>query len=534
MKKHLILLVLLNSLPLLSLLAQSNFEMVVESNDGKKTVFNTSDINQVYFQNKEEIDNNEKSCVLKSFYLTDGKKDYHSFTISDSVVQVIVDNNADLTKIKACFTYDGNNVTIKGVEQKSGITENDFSDFCNPIIYTVNDIVGGAKNYKIEIYNLPIVYIETPDGVAITSREEWVENSSFIIRNTDGSVEDYGEANVKGRGNWSWSQAKKPYAIKLANKPKGRTVLGMPPHKRWVLLANPLDYLPNALGFEVNRRTESCKWSPRCRYVELFLNGEYKGLYLLVEQIKIDKNRIDISEMRKTDIDGDAVTGGYLISYDDAYDEAKFRSRYYNMPVLIKNPDDDDIVPEQWNYITNYIDEAEYSLFDEEKFQSGGFYNYFNVDSWIDYYFAEELWGAYELKRPRSVWLYKDKNDKLTAGPVWDLEQNYFDKQILYCNEALYYKRLFQRRDVVENLQKRWVVFQSNLLGNEKYNNILEYLDSLYSTVHLSARRDRQMTPSSHNNHLSSPESTIDLEYETIKNGIIDKIKWLNDQIMSW
>ena len=153
MKKHLILLVLLNSLPLLSLLAQSNFEMVVESNDGKKTVFNTSDINQVYFQNKEEIDNNEKSCVLKSFYLTDGKKDYHSFSISDSVVQVIVDNNADLTKIKACFTYDGNNVTIKGVEQKSGITENDFSDFCNPIIYTVNDIVGGAKNYKIEIVN---------------------------------------------------------------------------------------------------------------------------------------------------------------------------------------------------------------------------------------------------------------------------------------------------------------------------------------------------------------------------------------------
>ena len=245
-----------------------------------------------------------------------------------------------------------------------------------------------------------MLYINTPDGVAITGRDYWVENSSFVIRDTDGTVEDYGEANVKGRGNWSWSQAPKTYAIKLANKPKGRTVLGMPPHKRWALLANPLDYLPNALGFEINRRAESCKWSPRCKYVELFLNGQHKGLYLLVEQIKIDKNRININESKKTDIEGEAVTGGYLISYDDAYDEAKFKSKYYNIPVLIKNPDDDDIVPEQWDYITNYIDEAEYSLYDDEKFQSGDFYKYFDIDYWIDYYLTEELWGAYELKRP--------------------------------------------------------------------------------------------------------------------------------------
>lgn len=88
----------------------------------------------------------------------------------------------------------------------------------------------------------------------------------------------------------------------------------------------------------------------------------------------------------------------------------------------------------------------------------------------------------------------------------------------------MYYKRLFQRRDGVDKTKIRWTDFRSNLIGNEKYDSILNYLDLLYSTAKLAARRDRQMTLSSHNYNLPSPESTIDLEYETIKNGIIEKL----------
>ena len=102
MKKYLLLFLLINIFFLIPLFTQSNYEMVVEITMGK-IFFNTSDIIQVYFQKKEVIDNNENSCDLKSFYLTDGEKNYHSCSISDSVVQVIVDNKADLTKIKSMF-----------------------------------------------------------------------------------------------------------------------------------------------------------------------------------------------------------------------------------------------------------------------------------------------------------------------------------------------------------------------------------------------------------------------------------------------
>jgi len=307
----------------------------------------------------------------------------------------------------------------------------------------------------------------------------------------------------------------------------------MPGHKRWVLLANPLDYLPNPVGFEIFRRTSNDHWAPRCRYVELILNGDHKGLYLLSEQIRIDKNRVNIKSLKETDIIGDAVTGGYLISYDDTFDEEpKFRSAFFNMPVMIKSPDDD-IVSEQLNYIQQYINDAELSLYDDNMFNNGDFYQYFDIASWIDYYFVEELWGAYELKRPRSVWLYKDRNGKLTAGPCWDMEQNYFHQQQLYCEKALYYQRFFLSDSFVKDMKQRWVGFRSNLLGNEKYNNIIQYIDSLYEVSKFAARRDRQMTPSAHNYHLPSKESTIDLEYNVMRNGIQSKIDWLENYIMS-
>lgn len=147
--KEFLLLFLLLTVLITPVLAQSNYEMVVEGIDGKKTVFNTSDIQRVYFQTNEEIDDNAQSCNLLSFYLSDGEREYHSYSISDSVVQVIVDNNADLTRIKAHFTYNGTKVTINGVEQISGETVNDFSDFCNPLVYVVNGTDGGGQ----KVYN---------------------------------------------------------------------------------------------------------------------------------------------------------------------------------------------------------------------------------------------------------------------------------------------------------------------------------------------------------------------------------------------
>lgn len=483
---------------------------------------------------------NNTGTTLSSFSLSDGISTWEYFNVKNDTIQIQVPRTFNLSRATAIFKHNGKYVFMNGENQQSGKTVHDFSDFCYPNEYFVQGFDGDEKKYVIEIFNLPIVYVNTPNSVDITSRYEWLENCSFTIRDTNGTIDDYGVANVKGRGNWSWrvgmKNGKKPLAIKLANKPKEKSVLGMPGHKRWVLLANPLDYLPNPVGFEINRRAEFCKWAPRSRYVELMLNGTHKGLYLLCEQIRVDKNRVDIEELKKSDLEGDAITGGYLISYDDAEEDQdpKFYSQHYNMPVMIKNPDADDIQPAQLEYIKNYINQAELSLYDDEQFKSESFYHYFDIDSWIDYYFVAELWGAYELKRPRSVWLFKNRGGKLTAGPAWDLEENYFNEKKLYCNNALYYARFFQSKSVLERLKNKWVGFRSNLVGNERYGSVLQFVDSLYNECKYSADRDRKMTPSEYNYYLPNPESTIHLEYQVIRNNILTKIEWMNEQIMSW
>jgi len=476
---------------------------------------------------------------ISGFSISDGINTCRHFQIKNDTIHIQVPNTFELEKAVVSFKHNGSGVYLNGEKQQSGSLK-DFTDFCHPLEYVVKGFDGEEQKYTIEVFNLPILYINTPDRVDITSRYEWLANCSFTIRDTDGNIEDYGAANVKGRGNWSWRvgliTGKKPLAVKLEKKPKDRTVLGMPGHKRWVLLANPLDYLPNPLGFEVTRRAESNKWAPRSRYVELILNGELKGLYLLCEQIKIDKNRVDITELKKTDVEGDAVTGGYLISYDDADedDDPRFYTEYYKMPVMIKNPDADEIQPEQLDFITSYINDMENSIYNDVRFSNHEYEQYIDVDSWIDYYFVEELWGSYEMWRPRSVWMSKDRGGKICAGPGWDFEQSYFVRKELLCKKGLYFNRLFEDSKFVSRMKERWYTFKSNLQGNDKYGHIYSYVDSLYKTCHFSAYRDRMLYPSMPNQFLPSKESTIDLEYNEIKSGMNDKIAWMEEQIMSW
>lgn len=501
---------------------------------------------QICIENKSKSSNVSsnpleiKNCGtnLFSFSLGDEFTIWDSFNFKNDTIQIQVPNSFNTSEAIVYFKHNGKEVILEGKVQKSGESV-DLSDFCNPKEYVLRGFDGEERKFIIEVFNLPIIFVNTPNCVEITSRYEWQENCTFKIRDTDGTIEDYGIANVKGRGNWSWrvgmKNGKKPLAIKLENKPKDKTVLGMPGHKRWVLLANPLDYLPNPIGFEITRRATS-HWAPRCRYVELFVNGKHSGLYLLCEQIKIDKNRINIKELKKTDIEGEAVTGGYLISYDDAEedDDPRFYSQYYKWPIMIKNPDSDDIAPEQLAYIQGYINQMEEALFDDDKFESREYANYMDVDSWIDYYLVEELWGAYELGRPRSVWMYKDRNGKMTAGPGWDFEQNYFSTQELLCKNVFYYQRLFQDPVFVNQTKKRWKYFYDSLYGGNGFNDIEQFIDSLYNAIKYSAARDRKMVPSEHNYYLPQPESTLDLEYKVIKEGMKKKIDWLSSQIGSW
>ena len=478
---------------------------------------------------------------ITAFSLSDGVYSYEAFEIKDDIISVQVPNGIDMSALVASYTFEGTEVSVGGVPQTSGVDSHDFSDFLTPVEYVVTATDASTRTYSVRMFNLPVVTVETPNHQAIVDKVNWIpldtkapQQTEITIRQTkeDGTVvvNNY-NAQVKGRGNSSWLQDKKPYAIKLNKKAE---VLGMPSHKRWCLLANCWGYFfGNLMGYEFGRRTESLAWSPSGKYVELILNGVHKGCYIWAEQIKIDKNRVNITEIGSNDKSGDALTGGYILTYDTTFDEDyKFYSQYYNMPVMFKVPDED-IPDEQFNYISGYINTLEASLYNPDRLASKEYLDYIDIDTFIDQYLVWELAGPSESNGngsdfafPRSVYYNKDRMGKLKAGPVWDFDSYMFRRKKLICNNCQYYGSLFSEPFFISRVKEKWPNYRERLDAN---GGMTVYLDSLYNTVRLSALRDRTMWPWA--NYVSS--RSVDEQYYLMSTEMTGKIDWIGDWINS-
>ena len=165
-----------------------------------------------------------------------------------------------------------------------------------------------------------------------------MENATISIsgaQNNDWNFEPV-TTSIRGRGNTTWGLPKKPYAIKLDKK---KEIMGMPAHKRWVLIANYLDnsFIRNSMAFYYSEIFEM-DYTVKGQFVDLFMNGEYVGLYWFGEAIKVDSNRININDGTKKMEDSEDKD--YLIELDVYFDEpVKFRSSIRDLPYMIKNDD---------------------------------------------------------------------------------------------------------------------------------------------------------------------------------------------------
>ena len=282
---------------------------------------------------------------------------------------------------------------------------------------------------------LPVVYVDTEGGQGIYSKEDYVK-ASLKIRGTEQYDDlDAVACDIRGRGNTTWYWPKKPYLIKLNEK---QSLFGMPKHKRWILLANFNDrtLMRNLVSMKVASMMSHLAWTPGCVPVELVLNGKHVGSYLLIEQVRVDKKRVAVTEMTPEDNVGDAVTGGYLLELDFHYDnEVQWLDPHGHnegIPFAVKYPDPEDLTPQQLTYIKGYISETANTLYgDNFKDPDEGYAKYIDVDSFIDYWIVFEVMGNHELGNPGSVYMHKDRNGKLVAGPCWD-----FDWGILSYNTS--------------------------------------------------------------------------------------------------
>ena len=366
-------------------------------------------------------------------------------------------------KLKPSFSLSNSNcvVTVNGVQQTSGTSEVDFS---KPVIYTVTNTVSKySRDYKVTISNtgLPVVVIEHDRKAGDFSEvkkggflgiggkvlnkfvnfyirgkdTDWVETDKISVYHPDGTVDvDHALCGVRLRGNTTQEYPKKPFAIKLKSK---ASVLGMPSHKRWVLLANWLDHsmIRNAVAFDIAHAIEyavenhnlpqGIPWNVHGYSVELVVDGHHVGNYYLCEQIKIDEDRLNIKDPYDAE---DNPLGfadcGYLLEFDMKEDsDIKYTT---SNGAWVKFKNDEPKGSDVYKAVSQKIQRIEDNL-DNGKYAEA--YTELDINSMVDQFLIWELTMNREYGDPGSVYMFMDGNGKLSAGPVWDFDRGTFQNQ---------------------------------------------------------------------------------------------------------
>ena len=382
---------------------------------------------------------------------------------------------------------------------------------------------GSAQN-KTFTTNLPIFYLDTdgreiPDEPKISAKMEIAWKGNGEDNSTSDSRDHFsGNIAIELRGSTSQSFPKKSYGFELKDE-DGEDVdfplLDMPEEEDWILYAPYSDktLMRNVLIFTLASKFSKI-YAPRCRYVELFLNNEYQGIYVLMEKIKRDKKRVDINKLKEDEISGKDLTGGYIIKIDKTTGSdgggapIGWNSKYVNAngnPTFYQYhyPKAEDIQAEQRTYIQNYVDSFETAISNLAHDEESGYQNFINPESFYDYIILNELSkniDAYRL----SSFLYKDKAGKLNAGPIWDYNLSFgnadyndgwnTNNMILSENDVIpfWWKKLFSDTSFVNPFKCRWEEV-TPLVINE--GGIFEIIDSLNSVLGDAVDRNFQRWP---------------------------------------
>ena len=277
----------------------------------------------------------------------------------------------------------------------------------------------GDNSHLYQVTNLPTVSIHTQGNVIPQNKVDLIVSQLTIISD-NGSKLLSEPGTTRERGNASRDFPKKPWRIKFDKK---QNVLDAPAKaKKWTLINNYGDktLMRNLLAFELSRRM-GMPYTPYGTAVDVLLNGEYKGCYQLCDQVEIDKNRVDITEMTPSDNQGSALTGGYLIEVDAYANQEKswFNSNKGN-PVTIKSPDEDEITANQKQYIQNFFNRME-----------NQWATYLDVNTFLRHFLVGELSGNTDTYW--SVFMYKQRDENLLhVGPVWDFDLAFNNDQRIY------------------------------------------------------------------------------------------------------
>ena len=392
----------------------------------------------------------------------------------------------------------------------------------------------GDNSHLPQLTNLPTVSIHIVNNEEPYDKEHELRAMvSFVSDNGAKLLQD--SALVRLRGNASMGFPKKPYRIKFDKK---YNVLNSPAKaKKWTLINNYGDktLMRNQLAFELSRRF-GMPYTPFCTYVDVVVNGEYKGSYQLCDQIEVAKGRVDIDKMKPEDISGEALTGGYLVEADAyAYNETNMFYSDKGTGVTIKSPDEDDITDEQHEYIRNAYSNME-----------NNWRKTLDLHTFLRHFLVGEMSGNTDTYW--SVYFYKRRaNDTIFCGPVWDFDLAFendwrtypinSNKNWIYSSKGSttgYMKELVSQvlnsNEGKKELLAAWANAREHGFTEDKF---VAYIDEQAAELDESQRlnfiRWPILSTTVHENPIA--RGSYEAEVENVKKYVTDRIAWIDKKI---
>jgi len=378
--------------------------------------------------------------------------------------------------------------------------------------------------------NLPIIVIDTygqeiPDEPKISAHLGIIYNGEGVRNAVTDPFNDYdGLIGIELRGSSAQTFPKKSYAVETRDAQgnnRNVSLLGFPAENDWVLYGPYSDksLIRNILACQLSN--DIGRYASRTRCCELVLNDDYMGVYVLMEKIKRDKNRVNIARLSPADISGDAITGGYIIKIDkpDGAKNDGWESPFLPHPggwqrifYQYHYPNQDEISSEQKAYIRAFMLSYE-TVMNGPSYRDPqiGYAKYIDVPSAVDYFILNEVAknvDAYRL----SAFMHKDRdsnNSKLIFGPIWDYNlafgnadyynaQYISDWQVYFYNKddtwlvPFWWQRLMSDSNFVNQINSRWHELRKNTITVPR---IYAYIDSLVNYLDEAQKRNFERWP---------------------------------------
>lgn len=285
---------------------------------------------------------------------------------------------------------------------------------------TLTDGLGGTRTYLLCPYRIsggiPVMQICTDENAPILNKTDYVHGVMYI----DGEAYPM---KIRGRGNASWTTfPKKSYRIKLD---AGAPLFGLPKNRDWVLVSNYADksLIRNCVAHRIAATLTGMEYTSTHFPVNLYLNGEYLGVYTFADKIEEGRGRLDFSPK-----EGDTPSSfggldiGFLIEIGWDFDgENVYNKDFFNADLLkrvyVKEPKSDRANTPEFLYAKNYILAAEQAIVNDD-----GWENLIDLDSFVDWFILTELTFNTESAFYRSCYLWKREGGRLMMGPVWDFD----------------------------------------------------------------------------------------------------------------